>query len=166
MREAQGALFNTESLIEVDQTMLDTLKQRAFESPRRRFRLCLHQSTSDDVQEMIIVLCHGVYLQPHRHPGCTSYQIVEGELVVYVFNETGDVTHIVDLGDRASGKTFCFRLEAGQWYIPIVKTDYAIFHETLSCPNPNGEGTEYAEWAPEPEDQEGIRAFLDSLPNP
>ncbi len=166
MREEQGALFNTESLITVDQAMLDVLKERAYESPKRRFRLCLHQATCDDVQEMVIVLCHGVYLQPHRHPGCTSYQIVDGEMVVYVFSETGNVTNVIDLGDRASGKTFCFRLAAHQWYVPVVKTKYAIYHETLACPNQNGEATEYADWSPKPEDEDGVRAFLESLPSP
>ena len=167
LREESGALFNTAALVQVDAGTVEMLKARATAAAKRRFRLCLHNSTQDPVQEMVVVHCGGMYSRPHRHPGrCMSFQMIEGEQLVYLFDESGGVTDVIEMGGAGSGKTFCFRLQAGRWYMPVTQSEYVVFHETLAGPNRNGEGTEYARWSPVEEDHEGIRAFLDSMPKP
>ena len=52
MREADRALFNTDDVLEIDSTLVESLKSRAWSSQRGCFRLCLHHSPRDEVQEM------------------------------------------------------------------------------------------------------------------
>ena len=161
MRDVGRSLFNTEPLIEVDDAMLDMIKQRARAADIRRFRLCLHHSPDDQVQEMIVVHCGGMYSRPHRHPGrCMSFQMIEGAQIVYLFDESGNVTGAIDMGCPGSGKTFCFRIEADRWYMPVTRSEYVVFQETLAGPNRDSEGTKYADWSPPADDLEAVSEFL------
>jgi cupin fold WbuC family metalloprotein len=164
MREVKGAIFNTEELIEVDRKMVEFLKQRASQSKLLRFRLCLHHSPESPVQEMIIAACCDNYSRPHRHPGRSmTYQMIEGELTVFIFDQAGNVSQKIEMGPPSSGKSFCFRLSSGGWYMPVVRSEVAVYQETLSGPNQDGQATEYADWSPEVNDAEGITTFLRKL---
>ena len=164
MKETEGALFNTDDLIEVDRAMVGLLKARAAESPTGRFRLCLHHSTSDAVQEMIIAHCRGSYSRPHRHPGrSVSYKMIEGRMAVVLFDDAGGVVRTMRLGPPGGDRPFAFRLTSGGWYMPIGESDAAVFCETLAGPNVEGQATEYATWAPAPADAEAAAAFLARL---
>ncbi len=158
MREAPGALFNTSDLIEVTPGLIAQLKERASASPTGRFRLCLHHDPSDPAQEMIIVHCRGNLGAPHRHPHRSiTYAMLEGEMTVVLFDDAGEVTRRIELGSPGSGRAVCFRLSSGAWYLPVARTEHAVFLETLASPNVGGEATEYAPWAPEEEDTEAMR---------
>jgi hypothetical protein len=47
--------------------------------------------------------------------------------------------------------------------MPVVRSEVAVYQETLSGPNQDGQATEYADWSPEENDTEGIAAFLRKL---
>lgn len=146
MREAAGALFNEQSFLTVDAAMVELLKQRAVAAERGRFRLCLHHATSDAVQQMIIACTPRSYSAPHRHPGrALSYQMIEGRLVVVLFDDRGTITRLFRLGGAGP---FCLWLGASQWYMPLAETATAVFCEVLTGPNVADEATEWAPWAP------------------
>src|SRR5262249_20918030 len=87
------------------------LKARALESPRRRTRLCAHQNTHDRLHEMLIVLGHGSYIRPHKHPGKTeSFHIIEGRADLVFFNDDGGIWQVLTMGEYESGRTFYYRL--------------------------------------------------------
>jgi len=77
VRESDVALFNTDDVLSVDDALVETLKGRARTSPSRRFRLCLHRSAEEAVQEMIVVHCRDNYSRPHRHTVASS-AVVDG----------------------------------------------------------------------------------------
>ncbi|MBU0481261.1 MAG: WbuC family cupin fold metalloprotein [Proteobacteria bacterium] len=147
MREAPGALFNDQSCLVVDQTMVEEIKQRALSDPRGRFRLCLHHRPSDGVQQMIIACTPRSYSAPHRHPGrVLSYQMIEGRLSVVLFDDNGRVEQVFRLGGDGP---FCLWLGASQWYMPLAETETAVFCEVLQGPNADDQAVEWAPWAPE-----------------
>ena len=164
MREAKEAVFNTEARLEVDQTLVDYLKQRARDEPRRRFRLCLHHSTADPVQDMMIVFCRHAYTCPHRFTDrAICYHMVEGDLTVFLFDDAGRLTRAVEMASPQSGKTFCLHLSSGQWHLAMATTEVAVVRETLPGPNLAGEAIEWATWAPGEENTEAVLAFIERL---
>jgi cupin fold WbuC family metalloprotein len=150
---------HTEKIIEVGPDWLSRLKAAAGASPLRRARLCLHLNPDAAIQEMILVLCDDVLFQPHRHQNKTeSFHIIEGELDLVIFDEAGVPMRIIRMGPVASGKVFCYRLNASLYHALLPRTPFVIFHETTTGPFTKGDA-QFAPWAPENSDD--LRAFLE-----
>jgi len=159
------AIFATEDVLEVGPAMLAQLKQRAAESPRGRFRLCLHHGTDHCCQEMAIVQCRGTYVRPHRHrpEKSKSYHVIEGDMTVYLFDDAGRVTRRVAMGPPAGDRTFLFRLVGREWYLPVAETEMVIYHEVFPGPFEKDVDVEYAPWSPEQDDPVAAANFLRDL---
>ena len=116
----QEATFNQSDIVEVTSATVEELKAKAKAAPRGRYRLCLHRSTADQVQEMVIVAPRGTYFRPHRHPAgkTESYHVVEGSMTVFFFNDAGDVIRRIDMAAHGAGKTYLYRLSNRIWHIP------------------------------------------------
>ena len=78
---------NSKDIIEVNRDTVKYLKEQSSQSPRDRYRLCLHRSNDHPVNEMVIDMNRSTYFRPHRHPKGKdeSYFIMEGSMVVYIF---------------------------------------------------------------------------------
>src|SRR5262245_15809625 len=114
---------HTDAIIEIGPDWLARLKRAAQESPLRRARVCLHTAPEDAIQEMIIALCKDTLFRPHRHRDKTeSFHIVEGELDLIVFDDGGRPSRIIQMGPIASGKTFCYRLNAPLYHALLPRT--------------------------------------------
>ena len=147
-----------EPIIEIGADWLARLKTAAQQSPLRRARVCLHAAPEDAIQEMIIALCQDTLFRPHRHLDKTeSFHIVEGELDLIVFEDTGRPQRVIRMGPMASGKTFCYRLNAPLYHALLPRTPFVIFHETTAGPFRND--AQFAPWAPE--QGPALRAFLE-----
>jgi glucose-6-phosphate isomerase len=163
LRAAQQALFNTGNVLDVDRELVEHLKGEARRSPTRRFRLCLHHSPDDVVQEMIIVHCRDNYSRPHRHPVATTVVILEGELTVLVFDGDGRVEQTIELGPLGSGKPFSLRLEGAVWHMPICRSEQLVFFETMQGPFRRDDANQWAPWSPAEDDAGGIEAYFRRL---
>ncbi len=156
------ATFNTEPVVEVNGDSIAELKRLVEQSPRGRYRLCLHRSTDHPVQEMIIVCDRGTYFRPHRHPQVKgeSLHVIEGDLTVYLFDDDGRVTRTIELGEPGSGKTFYYRQDGDIWHLHVPRTDRVVFHETRTGPFNRERDNEYAAWSPDESDPAAVAAFL------
>ena len=163
MRESDVALFNTDDVLSVDDALVERLKQRARTSPSRRFRLCLHRSADEAVQEMIVVHCRENYSRPHRHSVASSMLVLEGELTVVVFDDAGNVSRRIDMGPRASRKPFTLRVGANIWHMPVCRTEQLVFYETLEGPFERERMNDWASWSPGEDDPKAIAKYLRSL---
>ena len=164
MRESNQALFNTEDVLRVDQSLIDELKRRALTAASRRFRLCLHQSPDELVQEMIVVHCRDNYSRPHHHPTtASSMMILEGEVTVFLFDAAGRVTEQVELGTQASGKPFTLRLAPDVWHMPVCRSAQLVFYETMTGPFRRDAINAWAPWSPAEDDEPAIAAYLTAL---
>ena len=159
---AAGAIFNKALVCAVDTALIEKLKTEALRSPLGRYRICMHHSTEDPMQDMIVVHRRGNYSRPHYHPrAAMSYTMIEGRMDVLIFDDTGAVTQRVRMrchGDPDGG-TVSLHLCEGIVYTPVCLTQTAVFHETLSAPNPQGRETLYAAWSPADDEPERIAAF-------
>ena len=135
---------------------------RATHSPRKRARLCAHLSPGDTLHEMVICLARGTYIRPHRHAGKSeSFHIIEGELDVVLFDDTGAVTEVIHMGPYHSGKAFYYRLMEPAFHTVLVNTPHVLFHETTNGPFDPAD-TEFAAWAP-CEGNAGADAYIETL---
>ena len=111
---------------------------------------------------LISILLHS-YIRPHRHPRKTeSLHIVEGALDVVLFTPDGLVCDVIRMGEYQSGRTFYYRLSEPIYHTVVVRSDVAIIHETTNGPFEPA-ATEFAPWAPEEMDVEGISQFMCKL---
>lgn len=166
IREGDGdSIFNRQDVIEVGPESLEDLKSRARASPRSRSRLCLHRSVDEDVHEMVIVLCRATFIRPHRHPvgKAESYHVIDGGMDVFLFDDAGKVMRIIKMGAPSAGKTFLYRLMSNLWHMPVVRSEFVIYHETYQGPFRKDRDVEYAGWAPEESDVDGVKRFLKKI---
>jgi len=148
-----------EEILEVRADWLDRLKRAAAESPLHRARLCLHLSTDDTVQEMLIAICRNLLFQPHRHLRKTeSFHIIEGDLYVLIFDDRGEVIRAIHMGPPGSGRVFCYRLNASRYHAILPRSPFVVFHETTAGPFRTNEA-QFAPWAPA--DEDALRDFLE-----
>jgi cupin fold WbuC family metalloprotein len=154
----QNIFHSDKDVVAVDENWLRFLKQRAFESPLRRSRLCLHRKAEDSVHEMIIVMCKDVLFRPHRHLVKTeSLYIIEGVLDVILFNYAGIPEETIQMGPIGSGLNFCYRLSVPQFHTVLPHSDFVVMYETTMGPYVEGDA-EFAPWSPT--DPDDLRAFL------
>ena len=155
--------LGSQDVIEIGRDSLDLLKQEAESAPLRRSRYCLHRDTNDPVQEMIIAFCKDSYVPPHKHSGKSeSFHIVEGELLVFFFDDHGEVTEKIEMGPIESGKTFVYRLNSTSWHTVVPLSDYVVIHETTTGPFVKS-SENLAEWAPHEDNEEEVEKFIEEL---
>jgi glucose-6-phosphate isomerase len=151
---------NYEDIAVVDQTWIDHLKRVASESPLRRARLCLHRGNDEPVQEMIIALCRDVLLRPHRHVRKSeSFHVIDGEMYLLIFDDSGKILRAVHMGPPGSGRTFCYRLCVSAWHGVLPRSEHVVFHETTDGPFQPSNPSQFAPWAPT--EPERLREFLE-----
>ena len=161
-RESEEVLYSAESIVVVDNQDIEDLKQAAMRNRRKRIRLCTHPSVEDPLHEMIIVHHLGCYVRPHRHAGKSeSYHIVEGNVDIVLFEDTGVLLKIIHLGTGSEFVTY-YRLNEPVFHTVIHRSEVVVFHETTNGPFRRSD-TEFADWAPEESDSAEVATFLSEI---
>ena len=156
------SVFCNCDLAEVKLSEIANLKRMAEASPTGRFRLCLHQTTNAAVQEMIIACPKGTYFRPHRHPAgkSESCHIIDGEMTIVVLDDDGQIEHRASLSSRNPHKSIVFRLNAMKWHIPVMESDFVVYHEVYTGPYDRDQDVQHAAFSPEETDAEAVRDYL------
>lgn len=109
---------------------------------------------------MIIAMHKSSYVRPHKHiDKSESFHIIEGELDVVFFHDSGEIESILHMGGLSTGKTPIYRLSSPVWHTVIPRTEFVIFHETTNGPFIKSEGL-FADWAPQDYETEAVELFL------
>jgi cupin fold WbuC family metalloprotein len=158
-----SVLFSQDDIAVVDAATLQSLRVLAAAAPLRRSRLCLHRTSDDLIQEMVIAFAKDSYVRVHRHRHKSeSFHVLEGVLQVVFFNDEGVETRRIRLGDSASGFPSLYRLSCDAWHTVLVETESVIIHETTNGPFVPGEA-EFASWSPDGSQPAEVSAFLNRL---
>lgn len=156
-------LVADEPIVTVTHTDVAELKERAARNPRRRIRVCAHKNVDDAVHEMLIVMAEGCYIRPHKHVGKSeSFHVVEGAVDVVVFDDEGNVTRVLPLGDYSSRGGFYYRSDAALYHTVFIRSAVAVFHETTRGPFRPSDNI-LAPWSPDEKDSAGVADFLAGL---
>ena len=169
-RGMQTVQFNREvffaqgQVVGIESADLTFLEEAATRSPRCRARVCAHEHPEDALHEMFVVLTRDGYLIPEKHVvKVESYHIVKGEADVVIFDDDGDITDVVQLGDYDSGRCFYFRARCSNFYHSLlIRSDFLLYHESATGPFRKSD-TVVAPWAPAEADIPGRTAYLAEL---
>ena len=166
------AEFNQSETMTFSSLDIDYLKKKTQNSPRNRYRICLHYSTDHRTQEMIICLKGFNYFRPHKHAqGCSeSYHMLEGALDIYFFDDNGKVINVVKLAspnfENRENRDVIYRLSASLYHLVIPRTEWTIFHEVSTGPFNKNNFTKLASFAPtEDSDSKKIIEYCNKATN-
>jgi cupin fold WbuC family metalloprotein len=165
VREINPEVFYaTDRIVCVTDADLGFIQEKAAVSPRRRARVCAHRGVDDKLHEMIVVLKQDSYLTPEKHEvKVESYHIIKGIADVVIFDDAGNVTAVVQMGDHASGRAFYYRLSDPSFYHTlIIRSESLVYHETATGPFQKSD-TVIAPWAPAENDLTGRRVYMEQL---
>lgn len=137
------------------------LRDAASASPRKRCRLCFHESQHSPQQEMLIVMHRDAYVRPHLHRGkVETFSVIEGACDALLFDDEGNVTQSISMSPAAEGGAFFYRMPPGLFHTMIFRSEWLVFLETTIGPF-DATSTEPAEWAPPETNLDIGRAYLD-----
>ncbi len=153
-------LYTDDSIVKVDQADIQRLKQAALANPRRRIRLCGHRDVGSTLHEMLIVHTRGTYVRPHMHLNKSeSFHVVEGVADVVVFDDSGNITGVVPMGEYGSGRKFFYRLSDPSFHTLLIQSEFFVFHEITNGPFVRTD-TVFAPWAPEDKNEASEQRFM------
>lgn len=162
-RISEEVVVDNAKVVRVTQADVGELKSEAVQTPRRRIRLCAHRSSSDTLHEMLIIHERGTYVRPHKHLGkIESFHIIEGEADIIIYEDNGEIADLVSMGAYTSGKPFYYRLTYPAFHTLNITSDVLVFHEITNGPF-RREDTVFAEWAPEENDSQAVKLFMDDM---
>ena len=143
----ENTLFNSDDVYVLDEQRLVELKRIALAHPLKRSRVCLHQSRDSSIQEMIIVANRDSLIEAHRHPANKpeSYHILEGRMLVRIFDNNGAIIREIMLGDNVNPKMY--RIGGGVWHQPIPLTEWVVYHEVFAGPFIKEVDVIYSNWS-------------------
>lgn len=159
----EEVLYTTADIATVGPEDIADLKQRARRTRRQRCRLCTHRDAGDTLHGMLIVHGRDAYVRPHKHIGKSeSLHVIEGTAVLVVFDDAGNLTRALALGDAASGACFYYRMPENVYHGLLITSDWLVFHESTTGPFDRAKTVE-ATWSPADGDLGAVRKFLAGL---
>ena len=156
---------NKKKIVTYNKNIISKIKKLADISKKKRSRVIIHLDRNSKVNEMLICLKKDSYIQPHIHPTCKteSYHVIEGEMSVYIFNQKGKVSKIVNMGDYKKGSIFYYRMNKGTFHMPVATSKYCIYHEVFAGPFKKKRDVKYSEWSPDENDKLNVDEYFKNL---
>jgi cupin fold WbuC family metalloprotein len=147
-RKSTKYVYTTnDSVVQLNQADIRHLATKAQANTRGICRLLLHKNVDDLLHQMLIVHSRDKYIRPHKNSASAkSWQIIEGELELVIFNDRGDIQEHCTMSPNSIDRNFIVRLSDCYYHTLIPITDQTVLLETILGPY---DGTEYAPWAPE-----------------
>lgn len=126
---------NNEELLFINSEFVENIKYEARQSPRQIARLLMHISHEDMVQEMLIAMGRECLVTPNQSVGRSeSLLVIEGEVLIVIFDNSGEVSQKQVMGSPESKKPFLYRFNNTPWHTMIPLTEMVLVHETLQGP--------------------------------
>jgi cupin fold WbuC family metalloprotein len=132
----------------IDDALIEATLIKAKASSRLRANHNFHASDADDFHRFLNVLVRGTYVAPHRHvtpPKAEAFLALRGELVCFVFDDTGRVLTRAVLG---RGGRLGIDIPPGVWHSIAALSDEAVCYEAKTGPWIPATDKEFAPWAP------------------
>ena len=162
-RTGEEVFVADEPVASVGQKEMNLLKTTVHTTSRKRIRLCIHTDIENTLHEMFVVYMSMTYVKPNKHIGKDeSLHILEGEADFIFFDDNGNITDIIPLGDRQSGRRFYIRVPATVYHTLIMKSETLVIHEVTPGPF-RREDTVWAPWAPLETDAAAVDLFMNTL---
>jgi len=155
--------YADESFVNVRHDEIDQLKELVENSSLKRNRLCVHNNIENKIHEMFIVLLKGCYIMPAKHFNKSeSLYVLEGNADAVFFNDNGNISNVIQLGDYSTGLQFFYRMEDPIYHTLIIRSKYFVFHEVTKGPLDRLD-TSFAPWAPLDDNSPNVTHYMNKL---
>lgn len=124
----KSIFFNKKKTTLISYNWLEKLKILSKSSINKRSRLCIHNSTKDKVQIMLIVLDKNSNIEPHKHP-LKCYVLLKGKLKITIFNRKKPVKNF-----ELNQKNFIFWMNENKMHTVSSLSKSCTFIE-IKLPN-------------------------------
>lgn len=139
--------------------LLDAVTCQAKESPRLRMNYNFHATMNAPIHRLLNALEPGTYLPPHRHRDKEeTYLILRGCLLVFFYDETGNVTEKVRLNPLEGN--YGLEIPSCTWHSIVALESGTVIFEIKKGPYLPLSPEDLSSWAPAPSDEEGAKAFM------
>jgi len=164
-KQNDEVIYTEDQVVQVKFSDIQWLKKQAECNLRKRARLCTHRTVEDLLHEMLIVHEKGTYIRPHKHLNKTeSVHIIDGLVDVVVFDDDGNITDVMQMGDYKSGRVFYYRMQYPYFHTLLIHSDILLFHEATNGPF-DRKNMVFAPWAPDETDVSSTLDFLKKIEN-
>ncbi len=145
------------SVATLSNDVLVKLSEQALAHQMKKARILLHGKSDHALHEMLITHSRGRYIRPHiNESSAKSFLVLEGEMMVLLFDDDGKVSDKYLLGQQKSGADFMLRVQDPVFHTIVVVSETVTFLETILGPH---QKTRYADFAPDPEDDAASSYF-------
>ena len=156
-----GIFYGDSDIATADRDLIRYLKDRAFTTALGRARFCAHPAPDAAQHDMLIVTHQSSYIAPHRHRiKSETFLLLEGQVDAIIFDDSGQRCEILPMGAPDSGRCFFYRMPSGRFHSQKILSESIVFLESTLGPF-DVASSEYAPWAPAPNQWEAGRAFIE-----
>lgn len=146
----------------ITKELLNSISEQAKSNPRLRMNFNMHESMDDDIHRLLNAIEPDTYLPPHRHPEKDeTYIVLRGSLFTYFFDDEGKVIEKVKLSPQEG--SYGLEIPANTWHSIVVLEPDTVIFEIKKGPYAPLPPQDFAPWAPEVSDTEGVKKYIDSL---
>lgn len=135
--------------------MLDSLFQKAGDSPRRRQHLNFHSSFQESCQRLLNAIHPNSYIPPHRHAAADKRELlvaVKGFFSLITFDDDGAFDQSICFGTEKYAGNLCtnvgIEIHPDTWHTVIAMHEGSILLEVKEGPYIVDAAKEFAPWAP------------------
>ena len=151
-------------MMTIDKLLLDQTSDNAKTSPRLRMNHNFHADLNEPLHRLLNAMEPGTYFRPHRHCRPDRHEIfllLRGRVAVFLFDAEGNVTETVVLDPRDGA--YGGEIPAGVWHGLLVLEPNSVMYEVKQGPFAPLTSDNLASWAPQADDVDAVRAYMDGL---
>jgi len=161
--DGSEVLYGNDPIIAIDINDIEYFQELSVGNDRNRVRLCAHPGEEDPLHEMLIVHERSCYVRPHKHLGKSeSVHIIRGAVDIILFDDTGSIQGVVEMGEFGSGKFFYYRIDAPLFHTLVIRSNILVFHEVTNGPFVRS-NTIFAPWSPDESNSSSVMSYLKKI---
>lgn len=148
----------------INEQLLDETTAKAKQSPRLRMNYNFHEELDDPVNRLLNAIEPGTYIRPHRHLNPSKDEIfllLRGKAVLFLFDDKGNITETLLLDPKTG--SYGAEIKPGVWHCLLVLESGTVIYEVKPGPFAPLHPENMASWSPEPDDEGGVKKYLDYL---
>lgn len=148
----------------INEQLLDETTAKAKQSPRLRMNYNFHEELDDPVNRLLNAIEPGTYIHPHRHLNPSKDEIfllLRGKAVLFLFDDKGNITETLLLDPKTG--SYGAEIKPGVWHCLLVLESGTVIYEVKPGPFAPLHPENMASWSPEPDDEGGVKKYLDYL---
>lgn len=156
-------IYSDMEVVTASRADIDHLETLSSHNPRKRVRLCAHDSPADALHEMLIIHERSAYVRPHKHLGKSeSMHVISGRVDMVMMDDHGEILQLIEMGDYASGLPFYERVDKPVFHTLIIRSEVLVFHEVTNGPFLPAT-TVFPDWAPDGSDVGLAESYIQNL---